>query len=152
MPDLTLVASPLICFEDVFSWLARDAAGPDVDLLVNLTNDGWFGESAEQWQHLAGARCRAIETGRPLIRCANNGISCWVDPVGVIRGASYEDGRSVYAAGVKLLRIRVPTQPLDTPYRRHGDWFAWLCCGLVGAGLVARWRRAGAVVPVDVPG
>lgn len=140
--DLGLSVSPLICFEDVFPGLARDAAGADTDLLVNLTNDGWFGESAEQWQHLANARCRAIETGRPLIRCANNGVSCWIDPAGVVHGAEYEDGRSAYAAGVKVLRVGVAGRPLDTPYRRHGDWFSWLCCGLAGWRLVAARKAA----------
>jgi len=141
MRELGLTASPLICFEDVFPWLARDAAGTNTDLLVNLTNDGWFGESAEQWQHLANARCRAIETGRPLIRCANNGISCWIDPLGVVHGASYDDGRSVYAEGVKVLRVRVPEQPIDTSYRRRGDWFAWLCVIATVAAFVAARRR-----------
>ena len=75
----------LICFEDVFPHLAREYADRDTDFLVNLTNDGWFGESAEQWQHAAGAVFRAIENGVALARCCNNGITCWVDSHGRIR-------------------------------------------------------------------
>lgn len=149
MPSLGLSASPLICFEDIFPWLSRSAAGPDTDLLVNLTNDGWFGESAQQWQHLANARCRAIETGRPLIRCANNGISCWVDPVGRIHGVDFEDGRPAYSEGVKLLRVRVPPEPISTPYGRRGEWFAWFCGGLaVLTGWSARSRSTPSLAPV----
>lgn len=149
MRDLGLTASPLICFEDVFSWLARDAAQADTDLLVNLTNDGWFSESAEQWQHLANARCRAIETGRPLVRCANNGVSCWVDPIGRVHGAQFIDGRSVYAEGIKLLRVDVSTTPITTPYHRHGDWFAWFCVAFASWALLSarRGQKPGLTLP-----
>jgi apolipoprotein N-acyltransferase len=138
---LGITASPLICFEDVFPWLARDAAGAETDVLVNLTNDGWFGESAEQWQHLANARCRAIETGRPLIRCANNGISCWIDPTGQIHGVRFDDDRSVYAAGVKVLPVKIPATRITTPYGRRGDWFAWLCVAATLLGGRGSRRR-----------
>ena len=60
----------LICFEDMFPFLARESADDDTDFLVNLTNNGWFGESAAQWQHAAGALFRAVENGLPLIRCS----------------------------------------------------------------------------------
>ena len=69
----------LICFEDIFPHLAREYAEDDTDFLVNLTNNGWFGEGAAQWQHAAGALFRAVENGLPLIRCSNNGLTCWVD-------------------------------------------------------------------------
>ena len=71
--------SPLICFEDMFPHLARQAVRDDTDFLVNLTNDGWFGDSAEQWQHMASAVFRAVENGVPLVRCCNNGVTCWID-------------------------------------------------------------------------
>ena len=71
--------SVLICFEDVFPHLARKSVEPDTDFLVNITNDGWFGEGAAQWQQAAAATFRTIENGVPLIRCANTGITCWID-------------------------------------------------------------------------
>src|SRR5205823_6890990 len=79
------IISPLICFEDTFPHVARKAARDDTDFLVNLTNDGWFGDSAEQWQHEANAIFRSVENGIPLVRCANNGITCWIDGRGRVR-------------------------------------------------------------------
>jgi apolipoprotein N-acyltransferase len=61
--------SVLICFEDIFPHLAREYADDDTDFLVNLTNNGWFGDGAAQWQHAASALFRAIENGLPLVRC-----------------------------------------------------------------------------------
>ena len=57
--------------------LARRAATPEVDFLLNLTNDGWFGDNHQQWQHARTAAWRAIENRRPLVRCCNNGITGW---------------------------------------------------------------------------
>lgn len=85
----------LICFEDAFPVSARWAAKSAPDFLLNLTNDAWFGESSAQWQHARGAAFRAIETGLPLVRSTNNGLSCWVDPFGKMhlkKGNVYEKG------------------------------------------------------------
>jgi apolipoprotein N-acyltransferase len=118
--------SPLICFEDTFPHVARKAVRDDTDFLVNLTNDGWFGDSAEQWQHEANAIFRCIENGIPLVRCANNGITCWIDGHGRVRQTFRDSSGSVYAAG--SLTVDVPLQPhTPTFYNRHGDWFGWVC-------------------------
>src|SRR5581483_8834243 len=77
--------SVLICFEDVFPAEAREHVAPDTDFLVNLTNDGWFGNGSAQWQQTAGAVFRAVENGLPLVRCSNNGITCWIDAQGRLR-------------------------------------------------------------------
>jgi len=77
--------APLICFEDMFPQTARDSARDDTDLLVNLTNDGWFGEGAEQWQQAASGVFRAVENGLPLVRSCNNGVTCWIDAHGQVR-------------------------------------------------------------------
>ena len=74
--------STLICFEDVFPHLAREYVQDDTDFLVNLTNDGWFGEGAAQWQQAVTAVFRAVENGVPLVRCCNNGLTCWADANG----------------------------------------------------------------------
>ena len=76
---LDVQTSVLICFEDVFPHITREHVKDDTDFLLNLTNNGWFGESAAQWQHAANAVFRAIENGLPLVRCSNNGLTCWVD-------------------------------------------------------------------------
>ncbi len=85
--------SPLICYEDMFPQLGRRAVRGDTDFLVNLTNDGWFGQSAEQWQHMAGAVFRAVENGVPLVRCCNNGVTCWIDATGRVREIFRDNNR-----------------------------------------------------------
>jgi apolipoprotein N-acyltransferase len=135
--------SVLICFEDVFPHLARHYVETDTDFVLNLTNNGWFGESAAQWQHAANAAFRAVENGLPLVRCANNGLTCWVDALGRMRDVGFGERREVYAAGFKIVRIPLlpPGQPRQpTLYRQYGDWFGWSCVGWAGAMLALRLR------------
>jgi apolipoprotein N-acyltransferase len=136
------VISVLICFEDMFPQEAREHVGPDTDFLVNLTNDGWFGEGAEQWQQAASAVFRAVENGVPLVRCTNNGLTCWIDAQGRIR--EMEDaGGSIYGAGyiAPKIPLRAPGQQGRTFYNRFGDWFGWCCCGLGGLALLAGGKK-----------
>lgn len=144
LPDLKVKTSVLICFEDIFPGLARECAEPDTDFLVNLTNDGWFGESAAQWQHAAAAIFRAVENGLPLLRCANNGLTCWVDGHGRVRQVACDPQGSVYGSGFMTAKI-----PLLAPgerrgptfYHEHGDWLGWGCVGISGIVLALRIRR-----------
>ena len=92
MTNPSVTTSVLICFEDMFPQEARVHVKLDTDFLINLTNDGWFGEGAEQWQQAAGAVFRAIENGVPLVRCANNGLTCWIDAQGRIMEIENEGG------------------------------------------------------------
>jgi len=133
--------SVLICFEDVFPHLVRDYVGADTDFLLNLTNDGWFGEGAAQWQQAVGAVFRAVENGVPLIRCTNNGLTCWIDSHGVIREILGGEGKAVYAPGFMLAKIPLSTSGQgheSTFYNRHGDWFGWVCLGLSLVAVVVR--------------
>jgi|GEM_PF-42289 len=131
----TIKTSPLICFEDVFPELAREAATDDTDFLVNLTNDGWFRQSAEQWQHLANAVFRTVENGLPLVRCANNGITCWIDANGRMSEIFRDNSGSVYGVGAMTVEIPIGERHGPTFYHRHGDWFGW-SCGILAAALV----------------
>jgi apolipoprotein N-acyltransferase len=127
--------SPLICFEDTFPGTARDAAQDDVDFLVNLTNDGWFGQSAEQRQHLANAVFRAVENGVPLLRCANNGVTCLIDGHGRIEKIFRDAHGTEYGSGALTVEIPLLSsaeKPAPTFYNRHGDWFGWGCVGITG--------------------
>jgi apolipoprotein N-acyltransferase len=141
LTDLGVKASVLICFEDVFPHLARGDVQPDTDLLVNLTNDGWFGESAAQWQQAATAVFRTVENGVPLIRCSNNGLTCWADAHGRLRRVFRDDQGSVYGAGFMTVEIPLLAPGADhapTFYNRHGDLFGWACVGIAGLVLVRR--------------
>jgi apolipoprotein N-acyltransferase len=136
--------APLICFEDIFPGTTRKAATGLPDFLVNLTNDGWFGEGAEQWQHLANAVFRAVENGRPLVRCANNGVTGWIDEHGRVQLVFRNAAGSEYSAGTLLMQIPLrPPAMADGPtfYQRHGDWFGISCSALVLLLLAANWRR-----------
>jgi apolipoprotein N-acyltransferase len=128
LPNPTVKTSPLICFEDTFPRLAREADSDDLDFFVNLTNDGWFGESAEQWQHMANAVFRAVENGIPLVCCANNGITCWINANGRVQKIFTDKNGSVYGRGDMTVQIPLPPENrAPTFYNRHGDWFGWSC-------------------------
>jgi apolipoprotein N-acyltransferase len=129
MSDLKIKTSPLICFEDIFPQTARKSVESDTDFLVNLTNDGWFGKGAEQWQQMAAAIFRAVENGVPLVRCCNNGVTCWIDANGHVREIFKDDTGGIYGAGA--MTIDLPLQShAQTFYNRHGDWFGWSCVGI----------------------
>lgn len=144
LPDLGVSTSVLICFEDTFPQLGR--TGLDVDFLVNITNDGWFGNSAAQWQHAVTALFRSVENGIPLIRCTNNGFTCWIDRYGRLRQIFRDAKGTIYGAGFMTAEIPVPergARPERTFYSRHGDLFGWVCVGWAGVVLLLRlWRRS----------
>jgi apolipoprotein N-acyltransferase len=137
--------STLICFEDMFPHLARKYVDEDTDFLMNLTNDGWFSESAAQWQQAASALFRAVENGLPLVRCANNGLTCWIDARGRMHEVYFRDSQDVYKAGFKIAQIPVSRsgEPRQrTIYNRWGDWFGWGCVGMTFIALAVSLRRS----------
>lgn len=136
--------SVLICFEDTFAHYAREHAARDLDFLVNITNDGWFGESAAQWQHGVNAAFRAVENGMPLVRCSNNGITCWIDEHGALRDVGFDNARDIYRAGFKVVDLPLRDAASRTPtfYNKHGDWFGWACVIVAAVPLALRFRDA----------
>jgi apolipoprotein N-acyltransferase len=143
--DLDVQTSVLICFEDVFPQVARTDVEPRTDFLVNLTNDGWFGRSAAQWQQATTALFRTVENGVPLVRVCNNGLTCWIDRFGRLRQILRDTQGSVYGEGFMLVELPLPPAGLDhalTFYTRHGDWFGWGCCAVTGVMLVSRGLSA----------
>lgn len=146
--DLGVTTSVLICFEDTFPHLVREYVHRDTDFLINLTNNGWFGESAAQWQHAAAAVFRAVENRVPLVRCANNGLTCWVDPTGAMHEVYFPGSDDVYRAGYKIANVPVLPQGRERNlafYTRHGDVFGWSCLAFACASLaLSRLRRKGA--------
>ena len=138
LESLGVIASVLICFEDTFPHLVRQYVEPQTDILVNLTNNGWFGESAAQWQHAATAVFRAVENRIPLVRCANNGLTCWVDATGRVHEIYFPDDKDIYKAGYKIVSVPVLAEGESRTlsfYTRHGDVFGWTCFGLTLASL-----------------
>ena len=146
MRPLGAKTSVLICFEDVFPHGARAHVEADTDFLVNITNDGWFGESAQQWQHAANAAFRAVENGLPLVRCANNGLTCWIDAHGRMLEVFFAGDENIYRAGVKIAEVPLLGAEREmTVYWRNGDWFGWSCVAVAGMflGLSLVRRREG---------
>ena len=118
--------APLVCYEDVFPHeLYPDDQRPD--WLVVVTNDAWFGDGAGPAQHLAIAQMRAVESGLPVARSANTGISAVIDAKGRVL-----DSLPLYEAGV--IETALPAPAARTPYDRLGDAGFWLMLAMV-AGL-----------------
>jgi apolipoprotein N-acyltransferase len=135
----------LICFEDTFAQLAREYVDDDTDFLVNLTNNGWFGDSAAQWQHAASAAFRAVENGLPLLRCCNNGLTCWIDSRGRVREIFRDEHGSEYGRGFVTWEIPVLAAGTARPrtfYNEHGDWFGWSCVAVIGLMVAGRLKPA----------
>jgi len=127
----------LICYEVIFPELARDYVRQGSDLLVNLTNDAWFGRSSAPYQHLAMARFRAIENRIWLARAANTGISALIAPSGriTLSGPIYEELQ---------LSGKVGLGSQQTIYTRFGPLLAQGCLGLTligGTGLFSSRRK-----------
>jgi apolipoprotein N-acyltransferase len=133
--------SVLICFEDMFPQEARAHVEPDTDFLINLTNDGWFGDGAAQRQQAQGALFRAVENGVPLVRCANNGMTCWIDAQGRIRQVEVAGG-GIYGCGfiTPQIPLRNANMAGRTIYNRYGDWFSWSCWAVTGLFLLLHKR------------
>ena len=89
-----------------------------------------------QWQHAAAAVFRAVENGRPLVRCANNGLSCWIDAHGRMLEVYFPGDENIYRAGVKIAEVPLLGAEREmTIYWRNGDWFGWSCVGVAGMFL-----------------
>ncbi len=124
--------SPSICYEDAYASDQLPALRT-ATLLVNVTNDAWFGESTAAHQHLQISRMRALEAGRVLLRAANDGISAVIDSQGHIQKTLPRFKPSVLTATVQP-RIGL------TPYARVGNWLAVLLCVALVVGSLLRQR------------
>jgi apolipoprotein N-acyltransferase len=120
-----------ICYESIFPDEVRQFAAQGAQVLVNISNDGWYGDSGAYAQHLKQARMRAVENARWLLRDTNTGVTASIDP----------DGRIVANVPRKVRTALQAPYALSngtTFYTRHGDWFAYLCAIICLGALVLR--------------
>ncbi len=116
----------LICYEVIFPELALGRLEQGSDMLVNISNDAWFGNTSAPYQHLEMARARSIETRLPLVRCTNTGISAFINPKGEITGML-----PLNTTGYLVEDVKMPT--IKSTYVGVRDFLSWLCmfCSIV---------------------
>ena len=153
-----IVVGPLICYEDTYPGLARMSVQTGADLLVVLTNNGWFGEGGAAEQHAAHSVLRAVETRRPVLRIGNAGWSGWIDEFGVVRAVLQkvtridtrgvardrvsidpnEENGSIYFRGSATVDVTRDTRWVgrESFFVEHGNWFVLVCFGLFAFGTV----------------
>ncbi|MCA9601454.1 MAG: apolipoprotein N-acyltransferase [Polyangiales bacterium] len=125
--------APLVCYEDIIpEFVRRAVVKNDAELLVNMTNDAWFGDTTEPWEHLALAKFRAVEHHRYLVRATNSGVSAVIDPVGrvVLHGRVFHR---------ETLEATVHWMNGSTIYQYVGDFPGW--GSLIALTAFAFWDR-----------
>ncbi len=123
----------LICYESIFPDLTRREVDEGANVLVNITNDAWYGESSAPYQVLAMAALRSVETKVPMVRVANTGISALIDPSGRITNRT-----PLFTRGTEI--VDVAWRPVRTLYTIVGDLFAEICFALTLLGLLIAWQ------------
>jgi apolipoprotein N-acyltransferase len=113
-----------ICYEIIFPGLSRAMAKNNASLLINITNDAWFGKTSGPYQHFSMTVFRAVENRRALVRSANTGISGFIDPAGRVLASIPLLQEAALAQSTPFLRTK-------TVYTRIGDLFAELCLAVV---------------------
>ena len=117
--------SVTICWESIFPNLVRQFVKNGAQFIINITNEGWFRNPAIYRQYVAMNVFRAVENRVFIVRCANTGISCFIDPYGrIVDRVKDDSGRDIFVQGV-LTKTIVPSNS-KTIYTRFGDWFGWL--------------------------
>lgn len=126
----------MICFESHFASLSREFVRNGADVLIEMTNDGYLGDTPVLRQHLANAIFRAVETNRPVLRVTNVGITAYINERGEVL-----DAAQPYTEDTRVWTVK-KSDGSQTVYVRYGDWFAWLCSILSLALTVwSFWRK-----------
>jgi apolipoprotein N-acyltransferase len=126
--------SVFICYEAIYPMEVRAFVERGAELLINISNDGWFGTSEAAEQHVRMARVRAVENRRWLVRDTNSGITASIDPYGNVTRVLRRDVRDSADLPYDFRSDR-------TIYTRFNDWFAWMCVMVSGILLVICWRK-----------
>ncbi|MGB7844958.1 MAG: apolipoprotein N-acyltransferase [Candidatus Acidiferrum sp.] len=127
--------SVFICYEAIYPGEVRSFADRGAQLLVNISNDGWFGASDAAEQHLRMARVRAVENRRWIVRDTNSGISASIDPYGNVTRVLRRDARG-------LADLPYDFRSDRTLYTRFNDWFAWMCVAVSAILVLLTFRKA----------
>jgi len=127
--------SIFICYEAIYAGEIREFANNGAQLLINISNDGWFGKSEAAEQHIRMARVRAVENRRWLIRDTNSGITASIDPYGNVQRVLHRDTRG-------SADVPYDFRTDKTIYTRFGDWFAWMCVGVSAILVILTFRKA----------
>jgi apolipoprotein N-acyltransferase len=129
---------PQICYEGLFPDFSRELADQGAQIFVNVTNDSWFGTTAEPYQHLVMTLARGIEFRRPVVRATNTGISAAMTADG-----TEMDRSPLQEEWTHLYEIPYRKEPRPTFYQEYGHWLVpsilWLAAGI----LIAAGRRGG---------
>ena len=130
-------AGVMICFESHFPNLSREYVLQGADVIVEMTNDGYLGNTPVLRQHLANAVFRAVETNRPVLRVTNVGVTAYINRRGEVL-----DAAEPYTEATRVWTVS-KSDGAQTFYVRYGDWFAWLC-SIISLALLALsfWRRS----------
>jgi apolipoprotein N-acyltransferase len=123
-----------ICYESVFADEVREFPELGAEVLVNISDDGWYGDTSAPWQHLNMLRMRAIENRRWILRDTNNGVTAVIDPYGTVR-------QSIPRHQADALPASYGFRDEVTFYTAHGDVFGW-ACAILGLGIVGWAVRA----------
>ena len=136
-PNIQNKFSVMICFEDVFSELARGFVQKGAGFLVNITNDAWFGDTREPYQHLSASVFRAVENRVSVLRAANTGVSCFISPQGKIKTCvADKKGKETFIDGHITGNIFI--EKVRPIYNKYGDVFVIACFIAVGCGIIIK--------------
>jgi apolipoprotein N-acyltransferase len=125
--------SVFICYESIFPDEVRRFAANGAEVLINISNDGWYGNYSAPGQHLNHARMRAIENNRWVLRDTNTGTTTSIDPYGRVVALAPRNQRTRLLAPYGIISAQ-------TFYTRHGDWFAWMCAIISLLGILVNLR------------
>ena len=129
-----------ICWESIFPDLFRQFVKGGAQFMVNITNEAWFGRTAAPYQFLSMTVFRAVENRLYVVRCANTGVSCLIDPYGrILDRVKDKSGQDIFVRGVMTGSV-IPLES-KTFYTRYGDCFAWLSLGCSVVFLVVAFLR-----------
>lgn len=138
-PNIRYQFATLICFEDIFPSLVREFCKNGADVLVNMTNDAWFGKTSAPYQHAQASVFRAVENRVPVVRATNTGLSCFITAEGRILSTVNENGEEIFVTGQKSQELAL--RKGRSFYTRFGDVFLFVVLALCVMGYRDKTRQ-----------